>query len=431
MPESTAKEYLEKARVAIEQNRSLLAKCNAEKRAWTAEEEATATQWREEARRYREMAKAEVENDKAEQEERGEAQPVGTAIKPPVPNEELSERMSPERAEQHEQLMKLRKFEGVDYERDYRKYLRASGVSETILQTRAMQADLDAVGGYWLAPITMVNQFLKNVDDLVQIRGLATKFQVPNSLSLGVPTLRDDADDFEFTSELATGSDQDDITTGKRELKPYAMAKRIKLSEKLIRAAVMDVAKFVLARLAYKAAGTEEKAFMTGSGSNEPLGLFVNSVHGISSARDFSTGNTTTAPKFAGLKTAKWKLKPQYRVNAKWLFHSDVLLKLDTEVDNDGQFIWQPSVVVNQPDLVLGKPVIESLFAPSTLTAGQYVGMLGDFQYYWIADALNLAIKVLDQLYAEQNKIGYLLRAEVDGQPVLEEAFSRVTLAAS
>jgi hypothetical protein len=38
-------------------------------------------------------------------------------------------------------------------------------------------------------------------------------------------------------------------------------------------------------------------------------------------------------------------------------------------------------------------------------------------------------IQRLDELYAENNQVGFIGRLETDGMPVLENAFARVTLA--
>ena len=42
---------------------------------------------------------------------------------------------------------------------------------------------------------------------------------------------------------------------------------------------------------------------------------------------------------------------------------------------------------------------------------------------------MDMTIDVVDQLYAETNQNGYIARAEIDGQPVLGEAFARLKLA--
>ena len=76
-------------------------------------------------------------------------------------------------------------------------------------------------------------------------------------------------------------------------------------------------------------------------------------------------------------------------------------------------------------------PVVTSEFCPNTFTAGQYVGMVADFKYYAIADSLGISIQRLVELYAETNQVGFIGRLEVDGMPVLAEAFARVQLAAA
>jgi HK97 family phage major capsid protein len=55
--------------------------------------------------------------------------------------------------------------------------------------------------------------------------------------------------------------------------------------------------------------------------------------------------------------------------------------------------------------------------------------MFGDFSKVWIVDALDMTVQKLVELYAETNQTGYVARMEMDGMPVLAEAFARVKLA--
>ena len=98
-------------------------------------------------------------------------------------------------------------------------------------------------------------------------------------------------------------------------------------------------------------------------------------------------------------------------------------------VDSNGQYLWRESVRAGEPDRLLNLPVFMDEFVPNTFTTGLYVGMLGDFSHYWIADDLDMAIQRLSELYAETNQTGFIGRLESDGMPVTEEAFVRVTLA--
>lgn len=150
---------------------------------------------------------------------------------------------------------------------------------------------------------------------------------------------------------------------------------------------------------------------------------------GISTGRDVSTGNTTTQIKTDGLIEALYTLKPQHRRNSRWVFHRDAVRQIRRLKTSDGQYIWAPVMASDAPGTILGRPFHESEYAPNTFTSGRYVGIIGDFSRYLIADALDMQIQVLDQLYVESNQTGYIARMETDGMPILENAFARVKLA--
>jgi HK97 family phage major capsid protein len=297
-------------------------------------------------------------------------------------------------------------------------------------EIRALQADSDTGGGFMVASEQFVDTLIKGVDDMVFIRAKATKHRVESAGSLGAPYLAADPDDADWTAEILTGSEDGTMSFGKRSLTPHPLAKRIKVSNKLMRLNG-GMGNLVASRLAYKFAISQEKGFMTGSGANQPLGVFTASNDGIPTTRDVSTGNAATSPTFDGLLSAKFGLKGNYWNKAEWIFHRDVLAVVAKLKNGDGDYIWRESVRAGEPDRLLNLAVNMSEYAPNTLTASQYVGILGDFSQYWIADALDLQVQRLTELYAETNQMGFIGRLESDGMPVLAEAFVRVKLAAS
>ncbi len=317
---------------------------------------------------------------------------------------------------------------GKEVRAAFNKFLRGGIAALANSEVRALQADVDTLGGYIVAPQQFVTQLIRAVDDRVFIRPLATKFTIERAESLGVPALDTDISDADWTSELATGTEDAAMAFGKRELHPQPLAKRIRISNKLLRQAVIDPETLVRDRLAYKFAITEEKAFLIGNGVKQPLGLFTASPMGISTGRDVVAG-TTTALTMDGLISVKYALKQQYWPRARWLFHSSAVEQIAKLKDNTGQYIWRESVRVGEPDRLLGFPVMMSEYVPNTFTTGQYVGMLADFSFYWIADALDMQIQRLTELYAETNQTGFIGRRELDGMPVIEEAFVRAKLA--
>jgi HK97 family phage major capsid protein len=398
---------------AIADARAILDKAEGEKRGLTADEDA----------KYKEVfGKSEELRASIEREEKlAEAERQAA-------EQTLREKDETREADKKGEERKVGPRGTEEYRAAFRRFLAGGRSALTETELRALQADSDTAGGYMVMPEQMVAGLIKAVDDMVHIRARATKFSVPSAASLGVPTLTANPADADWTAEILTGSEDSTMAFGKRELHPHPLAKRIKVSNKLLRQAG-GMEALVMARLAYKFAISQEKAFLTGSGSNQPLGIFTASNDGIPTTRDYSTGNTTTAPTFDGLIGAKFTLKGAYWGKAEWLFHRDVLAAIAKLKDGNGQYIWRESVRAGEPDRILNLPVAMSENAPSTMTTGLYVGMLADFSNYWIADALDMQVQRLTELYAETNQTGFIGRMESDGMPVLAEAFVRVKLA--
>ncbi len=307
----------------------------------------------------------------------------------------------------------------------------------TPTQARALNAGNDVDGGFLVMPEQWVGQLLEAVDDATPLRGLATTYQLTTAEALGVPTRDSDLDDAEWTSELETGSEDDGLRFGKRELRPHPLAKRVRISRKLLRAAALNPEALVRARMAYRFATAQENAFMTGDGNEKPLGLFTvgnSTLGGITTSRDkqiptSGTGfvnNSTSGYSADALIDAKYFLKAQYHRNAQWLFHRLILAEVRKIKDANDQYIWRAGISADQGDLILDLPYILSEFAPSTMTDNDYIGMLGDFSYYWIVDALQFEVQRLVELYATSNQIGFIGRQESDAMPVMEEPFVRL-----
>jgi HK97 family phage major capsid protein len=107
--------------------------------------------------------------------------------------------------------------------------------AQSIEEVRAIQADNLVSAGFLLSPQQFQNELIKFVDNMVFMRTLARKFTVTQAHSLGAPSLDADPADSDWTSELATGTDDTSFAFGKRELFPRPLAKRIKVSNKMIR----------------------------------------------------------------------------------------------------------------------------------------------------------------------------------------------------
>lgn len=319
------------------------------------------------------------------------------------------------------------------YGQSFRRYLKHKQVDERLsAEMRDLQADSQTAGGGVVPSEQFVSRLVKFVDDSVFIRGWATVIRLDRADSMGAPSYDNDPADADWSQEVPSALTADTTQSfGKRELHPWICTKLVKVSRKLLRVNAINLESFIRERLGYKLAVTHEKAFLTGSGANQPLGVFTASANGISTSRDVSTGNTTTAIGADGLIEAKYSLKAPYRgrPSTRWLFHRDGVKQIVKLKNADGDYIYRSGMNSNEPDMLLGIPVAESEFAPNTFTTGQYVGMLADWSNYWIADSLSMEVLRLDERYSDTLQVGFQLMAASDGMPVLEEAFARVTLA--
>ena len=313
-------------------------------------------------------------------------------------------------------------------ERAFRSFVQHGFAAMPESEKRALAMDEDLKGGFAVMPQEMQKKIIKEKDKKLFVRQYATKFTVEKAESMGAPELSPDASDGEWTSELATGTSDSTMGFKKRVIYPHPLTKKILVSKKLKRASYLDFPNFIIGRLNYRIKVAEENSFLNSEGVNSPLGIFCVSDDGVPASRDVSTGNTSTSIKFDGLIEAENLLEPEYRDGARWVFNKDAAKGLRKLKSGDGDYIWTPSLLEKQPNLLLGYPIDLSFWCPSTFAASQYVGALCNWGLYWIVDALTLELQVLIEKYAETNQDMYIIRSETDGSPIDANGFVRVKL---
>lgn len=423
------KELREKLGRLVHESRVLLDLQDTENRAPTAEEE----------EQYQRIEIGIVETEKAiedaERREKLEAREEYLAGREREPVARGIDPNEVPRGRSFEEDDDLAPFKTDEYRSAFAKYLRGGDAVLDQFERRALSQGTDTEGGYTVPQEQFVRELIKELDELMPFRALSRGFTLTQAKSLGAPALDADPADPVWTGELLTGDEDSSMDFNKRELSPHPVAKRIKVSNKLIRNSALSIEQIVRERMAYKLYSVLENAYMTGTGSQQPLGVFTASADGISTARDVDVGDTsggitlfTSADKFM---TARHTLKVPYWSKARWLFHRTILSALRKLKDtNSTNYLWQPGLAQGAPPTFLDLPYSVSEFAPGTIGAGNYVALLGDFSYYWRADALNIALQRLVELYAETNQTGYIIRGEFDAMPVLEEAFVRCVVTA-
>lgn len=340
------------------------------------------------------------------------------------------------------------------YQREFREYLKGAGQGA---EMRALQADSDVAGGFTVPSQQFANQLIQAVHDQVFVLGLATNYTVTRAESLGAPALNTQMSNAKWGTELSVnvGGADSSLQFSKRELRPHPIVNEILVSKKLIRTSAIDVEGIVRDQMAYHFAIPLEQGFLQGTGQNQPLGVFTNfgdNVTGVTTGRDFISAASSANITSSGgddLLEVKFALKGNYWPRAAWIINRLHFKQIRQMKDANNQYLWSPGgfgvgVSNGQPDRLLDFPIYMSEYAPTSTASGSstrttaqdgstgalsgYVAICGDFSKYWTATALDLTVQVLTELKAETNQNAYLGRAEIDGMPVLAEAFSRYKL---
>lgn len=213
--------------------------------------------------------------------------------------------------------------------------------------------------------------------------------------------------------------DSDEIF-GQVTLDSHKVGTAIRVSEELLNDSVFDLESYMTEEFARRIGTEEEKAFLTGDGVKKPTGIFTQSD---------ITGPTTATKEitFDDMIELYHSLPAPYRKNAVWILHDTTVKAIRKLKDGNGNYIWQPSTQVGQPDMILNRPYYTSTFAPLP-EEGKKAIAFGDFSYYWIADRQGRTFKKLNELYAANGQIGFLASQRVDGKLVLPEAVKILTV---
>lgn len=185
----------------------------------------------------------------------------------------------------------------------------------------------------------------------------------------------------------------------------------------------------------------EGAAFVSGNGTNKPKGFLAYTIASTAdSARAFGsiqyvpTGvaaaiSDGTHPAFDALITAIQSMKAGLRSNASWLMNSLTAGAYRKVKDDNGQYIWQPSVQAGQPAMLLGYPTREAEDMPD-VAADAYPAAFANWKRaYTIVD--RVGIRVLRDPFTNKPYVGFYTTKRVGGFVADSEAIKLVKVAAS
>jgi HK97 family phage major capsid protein len=269
--------------------------------------------------------------------------------------------------------------------------------------SNVLQEGVDADGGY-LVPDEYDTRLIQKLEENNIVRSLSTIIKTSGEHKINIASTTPAAAWIEEGGTLTFGDSKFD----QKILDAHKLHVAVKVTEELLYDNAFGLENFLIDSFGKAIGNAEENAFLNGTGTGQPTGIFATTGGGT-----YITAKTKGADAIIELV---YNLKRPYRKNASFIMNDKMIATIRTYKDQNGAYMWQPSLVQGEPDRLLGFPVFTSQYAPEDSIA------FGDFSYYNIGDRGVRSFKQLTELFAGNGMIGYVAKERVDGKLVLPEA---------
>ena len=300
------------------------------------------------------------------------------------------------------------------YKEDFDRHLRGKMLVHNVLSEGT-----DADGGY-LVPEDFEREIVTALEEENVIRSLAKVITTQHERKIPIATGHSTA---QWTAENAAYTESNP-TFGQKQIDAFKLTDLARVSVELLQDAAFDIEDYLMKEFARAFGIAEEEAFCVGTGTNQPTGIFT--ANGGTVGVTAAANNAITADELISLVYA---LKSPYRRNAKFLMNDATISVIRKLKDQNGAYLWQPSLQAGQPDRLLGYDLYTSPYVP-TMAAGALTVAFGDFKNYWIGDRTGRTVQRLNELYATNGQIGYVATERVDGKVILPEGIQLLQMKA-
>lgn len=134
-----------------------------------------------------------------------------------------------------------------------------------------------------------------------------------------------------------------------------------KVSQRMLDDAAINVESWLAGRIADKMAKTENQAFLYGDGVSKPKGILNYPTVELGSGEWGKIESLTV--NLGELKTADhlidifYAMRSEYLEGAYWIMPRRVAALIRKLKGEQGAYVWQPSLLADQPNLLMGYPV--------------------------------------------------------------------------
>lgn len=289
---------------------------------------------------------------------------------------------------------------------------------------RKVLTTTDDTGAGYLAPPEFIAEVIRDIVEMSPVRELADVRSTSRSYS-EIPR-RTATGSAEWVNENGSRTEVDNPDYGMERINNHPLHALHLATHEELEDSVVDLEAAIRNDITEQIAKAENKAFIDGTGADQPEGILQNSE-----VSRIPTGNSSKITD-DGLVNLHYSIKTPYSTrNGVWIMNRLTIREVRKLKDNDGRYIWNPGLASDQQPTILESPYREAtdLVEPNdtdgNYTTGEEPIIYGDFEEgYVISDRVQVAIQRLVERFSDQGAVGFQARRRVGGQVVKPEALA-------
>jgi HK97 family phage major capsid protein len=311
--------------------------------------------------------------------------------------------------------------ENSEYKQAFSQYIRKGVTSDTMATKSSLSAGSNEDGGY-LVTNHMSKNIFSQLSEISPVRQLASTQMIATEAYEMIEEIG--GAEANWTTETGARTTTKAPKIQKREIPVHEMYAQPKASQRLIDDSFINIENWLSDKLVESFSKMENHAFLHGNGRGKPLGLLCEEADGGFERVKSGIDGALNADSLMDLY---FKLGAFYIPKAAFIMHRTTLQAIRMLKDNNGQYIWNPSLSQGVDDTILGAPVKECLHMPIAAKSAQTV-IVGDFQSAYIVVDRG-PIKVLRDPFTEKPYIKFYATRRVGGSVLDDNAAKILTLA--
>ena len=332
-----------------------------------------------------------------------------------------------------------------DFMRAYETYLKR-GEHTPMTEMRALSEGGTGLGDI-VAPVEFQSRMAELLQKVVTLRKIATVMPLGSwkrdiAIESALASVNWTTEGNSITDSLATNPTYSNVVLQPKKLAGRAVVSRELIDDAPARGPGFSIENVITNSFAKAFAQTEEDGMLNGTGaSGQPTGILTIAASGPSVGKQLAANTAITS---AEVIDFVYSLGREYRQHpSAAILLSDTALGYIRKAAATGAttqlgYFWQPSGVLGEPDRIMGIPVYASAYVPAPATTSQgyasgggICGMIGAFDYCVIGERSGYSLRVLNELYAQNDQVGFVCTNRVDVKLTNMSAFKYLRGAAS